>query len=675
MAKEKIADGQTSLFDFASDSKIDIKDNTLQVVNAAMTGSQQVSWHDLFDGFDELYVITFSSGIDFTTKLLDQFKYAEIIYGCDAILSNDISAVMSVESSMIKEICKRKAAKKMADRIHEGSLRLFVSRDTKSHEKIFCLRAGDGRVRVVTGSANMSATAFEGIQRENILCFDDQNAFDYYFDIFENFREQCADNINEKVIGKVIENPDVMDGNIDEIPVIARIKKEQVVYLDNSKSTEDDDVVFIAEVKGHADELRSILPKPSKDGNKIVITSDDLKTLKKNVHEHEEQKKAMKRVTPKLHIDYDNHTISFNEKLYDLHPDKAKISNDINCLLSYLDSIQKFNGKWKEAQENYYRFMNWYFCSVFMAYMRYEAHVNNYEVLRFPVVGIIYGNSNGGKSTFIKLLNKLMCSNIIQPNSSNDFTASNIEKLKCLCEGVPIYIDDLVKSSYTNNAEKIIKNDTWGLSDKRINYPAIAITTNKLPAVSPDISKRAVTCRINAKISNENGAIASKQVNDSIQKAGNALFSAYVVEMFDKIEDIVNKMTTNEENYFPDILKESSDVLKDLITKYADRDIPEYIQDLTYFSYFGDSALGQNAINKIRLAWETTPKQFTVNKTANTLAFNFGDGAYYDMKYISEELPPILNAQLTANSLVMNLKEAQGFFGYRFHRSFFGKLS
>lgn len=268
-----------------------------------------------------------------------------------------------------------------------------------------------------------------------------------------------------------------------------------------------------------------------------------------------------------------------------------------------------------------------------------------------------------------------MCSNIIQPNSSNDFTASNIEKLKCLCEGVPIYIDDLVKSSYTNNAEKIIKNDTWGLSDKRINYPAIAITTNKLPAVSPDISKRAVTCRINAKISNENGAIASKQVNDSIQKAGNALFSAYVVEMFDKIEDIVNKMTTNEENYFPDILKESSDVLKDLITKYADRDIPEYIQDLTYFSYFGDSALGQNAINKIRLAWETTPKQFTVNKTANTLAFNFGDGAYYDMKYISEELPPILIAQLTANSLVMNLKEAQGFFGYRFHRSFFGKLS
>ena len=64
--------------------------------------------------------------------------------------------------------------------------------------------------------------------------------------------------------------------------------------------------------------------------------------------------------------------------------------------------------------------------SVFMPYLRYLAKIHNYNVeQQFPVVGIIYGDSNGGKSTFVKLLSKMMSNAKIKQNSSGDFTGTN----------------------------------------------------------------------------------------------------------------------------------------------------------------------------------------------------------------------------------------------------------
>lgn len=71
-----------------------------------MLCNKGVTWQELFEGFDEMYVITFSTGIEFTLQLLDKFKYSEIIYGCEAVLPPGISAVMAVETEMISKIVK-----------------------------------------------------------------------------------------------------------------------------------------------------------------------------------------------------------------------------------------------------------------------------------------------------------------------------------------------------------------------------------------------------------------------------------------------------------------------------------------------------------------------------------------------------------------------------------------
>lgn len=70
-----------------------------------------------------------------------------------------------------------------------------------------------------------------------------------------------------------------------------------------------------------------------------------------------------------------------------------------------------------------------------MPYLRYIGSKNEYGVIPFPVMGILYGESNGEKSTFINLLSKLMAGVKVTANSSNDFTGTNISNLKAACEG------------------------------------------------------------------------------------------------------------------------------------------------------------------------------------------------------------------------------------------------
>ena len=42
---------------------------------------------DLFDGYEELYAITYSSGINFMSRIFEKFKKAEVVFGYPPILT------------------------------------------------------------------------------------------------------------------------------------------------------------------------------------------------------------------------------------------------------------------------------------------------------------------------------------------------------------------------------------------------------------------------------------------------------------------------------------------------------------------------------------------------------------------------------------------------------------
>ena len=77
-----------SLFDVPEEEQIHVQPTaTLDVVKMEFAGAETLSWQELLSGFDTLHAITYSSGIDFVYQLIGLFEQAEILFGCDEVIS------------------------------------------------------------------------------------------------------------------------------------------------------------------------------------------------------------------------------------------------------------------------------------------------------------------------------------------------------------------------------------------------------------------------------------------------------------------------------------------------------------------------------------------------------------------------------------------------------------
>lgn len=222
-----------------------------------------------------------------------------------------------------------------------------------------------------------------------------------------------------------------------------------------------------------------------------------------------------------------------------------------------------------------------------------------------------------------------------------------------------------------NHSERVIKNDEWGISDRLVNYPAVSITSNKITSLTKDLSKRAIICRIGAKIDNERGAKNSKRVNESMSELTTAFYGEYVRRMLVCIDEMTTEMreNANGKEYFPDIFHASSSVIADIF-EACGIDLPDYVRILYYNDYMGDESIGRAAIEKIELAWQADPSKFRVDKKQNRLIYSYPpDGPWYELKYIADELPNSLEAEISGgNQLIMNYEQAQELFGIKFRR-------
>lgn len=519
-------------------AKVSISTQALNVVKAVYADTVETNWEELFDGFDRLYAITFSSGIEFVNKVINKFSYAEVVFGCEKIIANDIAAIMSVQIDSVQRLAKSKSAGNLANRLDDGSLQLYVSRDTKSHEKIFILESADHkRVRVITGSANMSASAFCGIQRENIVCFDDEAAFSHYKVLFETFKETCSDNVSYKAVVNTMNQEDYLKENIKEVPVFQSIEKQKLVFLEQAQPEDEVEYEIVADVKKMQELVKPIMPKMPVQANRIVVAAEPMRVFGKRYTEVRRVAAEAVKQLPKLHIDYDAGTMTFNDENIDLNPNLSEVAKNIKSIQKFFSGMDYFYGDVEQAKKDYFKYMTWYLATPFMAYLRYFASRNNYDTKLFPMYGVIYGDSNGGKTTFIKFLVKLMCGETVKMNTTEDFTATRIDGLKRVCEGLPLNIDDLAKTQFQNHSERVIKNDEWGISDRLVNYPAVSITSNKITSLTKDLSKRAIICRIGAKIDNERGAKNSKRVNESMSELTTAFYGEYVRRMLVCIDE------------------------------------------------------------------------------------------------------------------------------------------
>lgn len=657
-------DYNLSLFDTDELQEHFDSSNRLDVVKMEYIGAESVEWKELFDGFDKLYAITFSSGINFVYKLLNMFEYSEVIFGCEGVLSYNMSEVIAYQNNLIEKMREKASQSKinLLDKIDSGNAKFYVARKQISHEKIYLLEANDGRKRVVMGSANMSFNAFGGRQRENICYVDGEKAYEWYKDVFDSLKENSTDEITYKAI----EVADITD-NIDNLPIAETVKVQKVLALETNKDNLEE-INFILDTQNLAKTLTPIVPKSEKKTGKILLSPETFIKLRRHIKDESVREKELRSEYPQLAIDAFKQTVNLNGAEVDLHPTNEEIKHDVDLFISYMEGYKKFHGDYEGMQYRYFEFANWFFCSPFMATMRDMAARFDQNKLPYPVFGLVYGQSKAGKTSFLETLLKMMIGQ--KPKvSAPDFTRSSIEALKRTVQGAPIIVDDLTNNRFNQHAIETIKNDDFGVSEHLTNYSAVVISANEdVKAVATEVIRRTVICRVEAGLTNTE-VMKSNVVRNVQQKIGTAFYREYLRRMLEVIPDLIEQLRAEETESAPDILKLSSEIIVDIINQFAET-TPKYIKTLSLENYFSEQVTGKYAIKTIRNAWKTSRKSFVVIPKSNELRYHAGQT--YDAARLIKELPETLEAHTSREWVVMNLEEAKDFFDIKFKKGFFG---
>ena len=655
---------QLSMFENENSDSIEtINSENLNVVRLDFIEGVAMTWKELFDGFDELHAITFSSGIGFIAKLIGLFDKAEIIFGCEQVMSYSLNEVMAFQTELLNRIRSDNSKDKLIDRVQDGSLKLLVARGKMSHEKIYLLSAQDGRKRVIMGSANMSYQAFSGKQRENISFIDGDDAYEWYYSVYESLKADSTDEITEKAI--MIAD---CESGMDELPIshTVKIKKALAIVPDN---TGIDDIEFALNVKNISANIKPVLPKAEKRG-KIVLSPTSVTMMKTRAKEAKEKEKEKRMEFPQLVIDIDKRSVALNGSILNLSPADEDIKNDIEFWLQYMDGYKMFHGDHEYMQKRYYEFANWFFCSPFMAVMRDTASRYNQNLLPYPIFGLVYGQSKAGKTSFLETLLKMMIGQKTTM-AAPEFTRKTIDGLRYEVKGAPIIVDDLTQQRFTQHAVETIKNDSFGVAERNINYPAVIISANEdVKAVSPEIIRRTVICRVQAGLTNTE--VMKSNVVRKVQKnIGTSFYREYLRRMLEKIPDLIEELKDDESPSAPDIMNVSSIVIKDLINEY-NNDAPDYVRELSLIDYFSEKVTGNHAIRTIKSAWKTSKESFRIDKKTNTLQYNAGQT--YDADRLIKELPETLVPRKVREWVVVDLDEAKKYFDIDFRLGFFDRL-
>jgi len=632
----------------------------LDIVKMDFAGAQTLTWQELFSGYDTLHAITYSSGIGFVYQLLERFENAEIIFGCDEVISYSLQEIMAYQCKTIERM--RETASKMKidliSRIDEGSLRFFVARSALSHEKIYLLSAKNGGKRVVMGSANLSFSAFGGGQRENICYLDGDTAYDWYMGCYQSLRENSTDQITRETLLTADAGE-----NLEELPIARTIRARKAIVLEPVQEQKEE-ARFALDVKNLAGKLAASVPKPDKKG-RLMLSPDKIKTIRRQVTDDKMRERERHNEYPQLEILPDEKRARLNGNDLDLNPAPDEIQKDARLFLDYMDGYEKFHGDVKEMQRRYYELANWFFCSPFMAAMRDTAIRYNQNLLPYPVFGLIYGQSKAGKTSFLETLLKMMIGQKTKL-SAPDFTRSNIEALKRTVQGAPIIVDDLTNTRFSQHAIETIKNDDFGVSEHLLNYPAVVISANEdVRAVAPEVVRRTVICRVQAGLTNTE-VMLSSVVRTVQRKIGTAFYREYLRQMLDKLPELFEEIQDEQSDGAPDILAVSSQTLLHIFSRYAHRELPNYIRPLNLDDYFSEKVTGGYAIKTIKSAWQTSRDSFKILPRMNELRYNAG--ATWEADRILKELPETLEARKSREWVVMDLEAAREFFEVDFKK-------
>jgi PLD-like domain len=574
----------------------------LTVFHAELLSCEQASWEELFDGFTSLQAITFSSSLEMLLRLADRLDDMEIVFGSESILSREHVALAHasqtiqaygfadalVDQKALLEALARllgRAGQRLLQRVAAGTLRFRLLRGRPSHEKLYLLSGPAGR-RVITGSANLSMAAFEGRQHEVYVAFDGEAAwalFDGYYQRDWNDNSVAVEPdalVLQRTDGDTVARDTPLA--LEEVPIV-RVLKAGVALVDEAPRLMAPgfaaDALRSAAALGV--QLRDLALPKDRTGRTVVNAASVARVLRgfraRPVGDTPDDR------IPRADIDWATGVVRMDDVAW-LRPDEmvpaADVARDARILVDYLGSFLAFFGNGAGAIEVYWAFLVWLYSAPAAPHLRQVAVTVGIDPWVYPVYAVLFGRSSGGKTLFTKIAARSMFG-FEKVMRSGEFTANGALGLREKLGAIPLLIDDVTRDRFTRHVPDLVRTD----QESGGQYAPVVLTTNRdVTSIPPDLTKRMVTCHIDAAIP-ENRSVTEQNARRAQNEIGTALYRAYLQRLIPEVRAMRAEIDAGV-GAFPDLLARSATVLRDVLAE-ALGELPEWARPLSFGDYFG----------------------------------------------------------------------------------------
>lgn len=608
----------------------------LTVFRADLLAHGPASWEELFDGYTALKAITFSSSLECLLRLAGQLEDMEVVFGAERILAKEHLALAQashviqsygfadalVDHKALTEALARRlghAGRALLDRVAEGTLRFRLLRGRPSHEKLYLL-SGPERRRVLTGSANLSLAAFEGRQHEIHVAFDGEAAWTlfegYYQRDWKDSVPVAPDALaTERPSGERVAREAALP--LDEVPIV-RVLNAGAALVDPPAQPVPSgfagDALRTAAALGA--ELRELALPKDKTGRTATNAASVLRVLR--AHQARPVGSGAEERIPRAEIDVATGRIHLDGAPW-LQPDVAippgDVARDARILVDYLQSFLAFFGNSEGAVEVYWAFLVWLYAAPLAPHLRQAAVPAGIDPWVYPVYAVLYGRSSGGKTLFTRIAARSMFG-FEKMIRSGQFTANRALGLRERLGAIPLLIDDVTRDKFTSHVPDLVPTD----QEMAGLYAPVVLTTNRdVSTIPPDLTKRMVTCHIDAAIP-ENRSVAERLARRAQKEIGTALYRAYLQHLLPQVRAMRAEIDAEAEG-FPDLLACSAAVLRAVLGEALGA-LPGWARPLDFADYFG--IRHRRFRDQLEAMLAEADERVTINRRAGELAVSFG---------------------------------------------------
>lgn len=232
----------------------------------------------------------------------------------------------------------------------------------------------------------------------------------------------------------------------------------------------------------------------------------------------------------------------------------------------------------KEAWEQvraYYALWAWFWTGPRMGQLLRRAHLEGHSPYLYPLYAILYGKSNTGKSTFLRLLLRSMAGASVGLIPGTDLSQALLRSVHQEEDGLPRVVDDISARDMTDKVEKILK----GLYEVPLDYhpTPIALSLNSSDPYpgGDEVRKRALMIQTLA-VLDTSDRLKAAQVETRAKELERGLTNAFFRAFF----PILDRRLEEERDWLRASTEILADFLEEALGKLPDWAKPMGMEDL-----------------------------------------------------------------------------------------------